>query len=166
VKTLKWLEENFEETLMVILLVAMSTVMMINVILRYIFHSGLIWADEFCRYTFIASCFIAAGFCIRKKSLMRMATLKDMLPKKAGLCLEAFIDLLFVVFFAYYSYTGITVIQQGLRNNILSTAMQMPMTVLYVIAMAGYLFALIRAFQKFIADSRGVVKKQEVGESE
>ncbi|MEE3472695.1 MAG: TRAP transporter small permease subunit, partial [Butyrivibrio hungatei] len=56
-KTLMYLEENLEEILMVIALLAMVLIMGLQVISRYVLHISLSWSEEITRYLFIWSAF-------------------------------------------------------------------------------------------------------------
>ena len=54
----KWLDENLEGTILMVLLAAFSCVMMLQVIMRYAFGNALSWAEEVCRYCFVYSAFL------------------------------------------------------------------------------------------------------------
>ncbi len=60
-KTLSWLDNNLEEVILLVLLGALSLVMMVQVIMRYVFQSPMSWAEEFCRYCFVYSGLLSAG---------------------------------------------------------------------------------------------------------
>ena len=80
-KMLKWLDENLEESLMLILLGLLSITMMSQIILRYFFNSPVPWVEEFCRYCFVYSGAISAGYCVRKRLGIRVDVLIGFLPK-------------------------------------------------------------------------------------
>ena len=48
-KVFKWIEENLEEFIMCILLIAMACIMMIQVIARFVFSNSLGWSEELTR---------------------------------------------------------------------------------------------------------------------
>ncbi len=54
-KVIKWLDEHFEETFLVIFLVLISCITMLQIIART-FFSALSWPEEFCRYCWIWAC--------------------------------------------------------------------------------------------------------------
>ena len=59
-KIIKWLDEHFEEYLMVLFLVLITCVMMLQVVIRKIpFIPSFTWAEEFCRFMWIMSVFIS-----------------------------------------------------------------------------------------------------------
>ena len=65
-KILKWLDDNLEETILLVLLVIMTGLMGIQIISRYIFNASLSWSEELTRYLFIWSGFISISYCIKK----------------------------------------------------------------------------------------------------
>ena len=52
-KTLHWLDENLEEFILVIFLIAMTLIMGIQVLCRYVLGMSLSWSEELTRYLFI-----------------------------------------------------------------------------------------------------------------
>ena len=56
-KMLHWLDENLEEFLLVVFLIAMTLIMGIQVLSRYVLGQSLSWSEEITRYLFIWSGF-------------------------------------------------------------------------------------------------------------
>lgn len=54
-----------------------------NVLLRYIFHSAIFWAEEVLRYLIVWTTFIGAAVCVREKSHITLDTLVAALPTGA-----------------------------------------------------------------------------------
>lgn len=52
-KILHWLDENLEEFILVIFLIAMTLIMGIQVFCRYVLGMSLSWSEELTRYLFI-----------------------------------------------------------------------------------------------------------------
>ena len=65
-KIIKWLDDNFEEFILVILLLAMTLIMGIQVFTRYLLGNSLAWSEEITRYLFIWSGFISVSYCTKK----------------------------------------------------------------------------------------------------
>ena len=59
---IRWLDRHLEEVLLSIFLIILITLTSVNVVLRYIFNSGLTWSDEVCKYCLIFSGFISIGY--------------------------------------------------------------------------------------------------------
>ena len=58
-KVLKWLDNNLEQAILLILLCGMTLVMGAQIIARYAFSASLSWSEEITRYMFIISGFIS-----------------------------------------------------------------------------------------------------------
>ena len=162
-KVLKWLEKNFELTILLAMLVAISTLMFANVILRYCFHSSIVWADEVCRYCFIITGFVGLGYCLRHNKLIRMESVKQMLPYKGQCLLDAFVDLLLAVYFVYFFINSYSIIQKAVVGKMVSPILYFPMSIMYGISVYGYLLAAIRAIQKGYKDVKSAVGGKKEG---
>ena len=164
-KVVKWLDENFEEFILVMLLVVMSVLMFANVVLRYVFSSSIIWSDEVCRYAFVITAFLGVGYCINKRSLMSMNSIKNALPFKARLIVETVINLILTVFFGYYAYTAITTVQKGMKMRGTTEILLIPLWIIYLIVLICYVIAVFRAVQKTAADLKILAKGKEAYEA-
>lgn len=71
-KKLKWLEENFEGVILVIFLTLLTTLVTLQIIMRYLFHSPFSWSEELCRMLLVWSGFFSIGYCARKGSTIRL----------------------------------------------------------------------------------------------
>ena len=134
------------------MLVVMSVFMFLNAALRYCFSSGIIWADEVCRYSFVVTAFLGIGYCIRKNRLMRMDSLRKLLPFKAQLIVEIFIGLLLACFFSYFAYNAITTVQQGIVVGSKTEILRIPLWIFYFVALLGFMSASVRSVQKMASD--------------
>ena len=65
-KVLHWLDENLEEFLLVVFLIAMTLIMGIQVLSRYVLGQSLSWSEEITRYLFIWSGFLSVSYCSKK----------------------------------------------------------------------------------------------------
>ena len=160
-KVLKWIDNYFEESVLVLLLVVMCVLMFANVVLRYVFSSSIIWSDEVCRYSFVITEFLGVGYCIKKRSLMRMDSIKKALPFKAEFILETFVNLLLTVFFGYYAYTAITTVQKGIKMRGTTEILLIPLWIIYLIVLICYAIATLRAIQKITDDLKILAKGEE-----
>ena len=157
-KAVKWLDENFEEIFLIFLCVILCTLMMLNVILRYVFNSSIVWADEVCRYCFITSAFTGFGYCARKRKFIRMESVKQKFPYKVQCIIEAFIDILMGLFFSYYFLNSTVVITNAIKGKMASPVMLMPMAWLYGVCVAAYALGALRSFQKSYFDIKDFIR--------
>ncbi len=150
-KAVKWLDEHFEETLLIVLLVLISCVELIQVIVRNIpFIPALTWAEEFCRFCWIWSVFLSLPYTIRKASMLRVNVLMDVFPKKVKNVINIIVDLVVSATMCLLGVNSITVIQRILKSSETSPAMKWPMWIIYSIMLVGFFLATLRGLQQAI----------------
>jgi len=80
-KVLKWLDDHFEESLLVIFLVVICVVELAQVVIRKLpFVPALTWAEEFCRFMWIWSVFVSLPYTISKGNMLRVTVIPDLFP--------------------------------------------------------------------------------------
>lgn len=76
-KILHWLDENLEEFILVIFLIAMTLIMGIQVFCRYVLGMSLSWSEELTRYLFIWCGFLSVSYCSKNAFLLRSSNLSQ-----------------------------------------------------------------------------------------
>ena len=145
-KILKWLDDNLEEYIMIFLLVVISVVTMVQVIMRYFLKSAMPWPEELCRFAFVYSGLISAGYCIKNKCMLGVDALTSFLPKPVQTFLSIVGKVMLLVVFAYLLYCSIDLIK---TTSTLSTAMQLSYKVVYASFPIGFGLGIIRQLQDF-----------------
>ena len=149
-KIFTYLEENLEEILMVILLGGISLVIFAQVIAR-LFDKGFPWAEEFCRYCFVYTGMISAGYCIRKGVGIRVDALYSFFPKGLKLAIDYAGKILLTAIYAYLAWGSIGLIA---NTTNLSTAIQLPMKYVYMSIPLGFGLGAIRGVQDLVQFTR------------
>jgi len=157
-KVWTYLEENLEEILMVILLAAFSVVMMIQVIARNIVGGGFTWAEEVCRYLFVYSGMLSAGYCIRKGLGIRVDAVYNFFPKPVKIFIDLFSKVLTILVYAYIAYMSIGLIQ---TTTSISAAMQLPVKYVYASIPLGMGLGTIRGVQDLVKYCKATFGKGE-----
>lgn len=148
-KVLKWLDEHFEETLLVVLLVLISCVELVQVIVRNIpFINSLTWAEEFCRFCWIWSVFLSLPYTIRKGSMLRVSILLDAFPKIVRSIINIAVDLITAASMLLLGVHSITVIQNIMESGETSPAMLWPMWIVYSVMLLGFFGGTFRGLQQ------------------
>ena len=148
-KAVKWLDERFEETLLVILLVLISCVELVQVIIRNIpTIPALTWAEEFCRFCWIWSVFLSLPYTIRKACMLRVNVLTDMMPRKLRNTINIIVDFVVAVTMALLGVNSIAVIQRIMKSGETSPAMKWPIWIIYSMMLLGFFLASVRGFQQ------------------
>ena len=143
----KWLDEDFEESLLMILLVAMSVAMMAQVIMRYCFSASMSWPEEFCRFTFVISGFLSIGYCIRNGKMLKVDILLGFFPPFIKKAVDFLGRAVTLIFFAYLGYHSWFALMNSYTRGMRSPAMEMPMWILYAFVTFGCALGVIRQIQ-------------------
>ena len=147
-KVLKWLDDHFEEAILVALLVLISCIELIQVIFRNLsFVDALTWPEEFCRFAWIWSVFLSLPYTIRKGSMLRVSVLVDMLPQALRKVVNILIDAINAVVMAVLFYYSIGVVDSIRVSAEASPAMTWPMWIIYSIMLIGFGLGAVRAVQ-------------------
>lgn len=157
-KILKWVDKNLEEFIMCVLLVVLTCIMMLQVILRYVFKSPLAWAEEACRYCFIYSIMLATAYCTRRGTMLRVDVVINLFPKKAALVLDMFAQTLAIAFCIIMLRPAWNVMQSAYQLGNVSSALELPMWILYSSAPIGFALGIIRGIQVLVLSIRNFVR--------
>lgn len=153
----KWIDNHFEETLLIILLALMACVELIQVVARNVsFIQSLTWAEEFCRFTWIATVFISLPYTIRTATTLRVTALAELLPWKAQNVLNIVIDVINVVILAVLTFYSVEVLQRIISSGENSPAMLMPMWIMYLIVLLGFALGVIRGIQMCVLHIKSI----------
>ena len=150
-KFVKWLDEKFEETLIVILLILISVVCLLQVVIRKIpFIPSLTWAEELCRFFWIWSVFLSLPYTIRKNNMLRVGVVMDLLPDKIHKIVNLAVDVVNTACMGLLAYWSVFIVRDIVASGEVSPAMLWPMWIVYVVMLIGFFLATIRGVQAFI----------------
>ncbi len=159
-KLVKWLDDHLEESVLILCLIGIATIMMVQVILRKIpFIKPLEWAEEMCRFLWVISVFLTLPFTIRKASIIRVSVVVDLLPPAARKAVKLVVDVIILVCVSLLFYHSIDVYKQVAVSVELSPAMLWPMTRIYIFMVIGFLLAVIRSVQMLVINIKNYGKK-------
>lgn len=147
---IRWIDQHLEEVILSIFLILIACVMMLQVIMRYVVGSSLSWAEEFCRYLFVWSSLLSIGYSIRKKTILRVDSLIEMFPFGLKRLFKIAVEIIVLVFFAYLFVKSIPVVNMIKESGQTSPAMEIPMYIVYLSAIVGFLLAVIRSVQSLL----------------
>lgn len=160
-KILKWLDDHFEESLLVLLLVLIACVELLQVIVRKTpFLNALTWPEEFCRFCWIWSVFLTLPYTIRKGSMLRVSVLADLLPQRARKVVGILTDLIVAGVMAFLFRHAVGVVS-GIRLSAeTSPAMAWPMWIVYSVMLAGFFLGAVRSLQMAVIHLRRFGEKE------
>ena len=147
-KILKWLDEHFEECLLVVLLVLIACVELLQVVFRNLPSvRSLTWAEEFCRFCWIGSVFLSLPYTIRKGSMLRVSVLAERLPPAARSCVAILAELVNAAVMALLFFYALRVVGGVCASGETSTAMGWAMWAVYAVLPVGFGLAALRGVQ-------------------
>ncbi|MDO5799317.1 MAG: TRAP transporter small permease [Eubacteriales bacterium] len=147
-KVIKWLNEYFEEAVMIVLLSVMTIVMGAQIVARYLFNCSISWTEELTRYLFVWSGFLSIGFAVRNSIAIRIDQFISAFSFKLKtfiLCVDYVIE---AIFFGYLIPQSCTSFFKVMESGRTSTAMGMPMWILQAAPMLGFILAEFRLLQQ------------------
>jgi TRAP-type C4-dicarboxylate transport system permease small subunit len=162
VKLLKWLDEHFEEIILVILLVIINLVMLAQIIARYVFNDSMSWPEEFSRYCYVWTVFLSISYTIARGNMLRVTVVMDLFPAKLQSTIRILCDLIMLALFWVFFRHAVSVV--GHIKNVtheISSAMRIPMWLVYMSTVVGFALSLVRMVQVFIRDVRRFNEKAE-----
>lgn len=149
-KLIKWLDDNLEESILVILLVLITLVMGLQVFCRYVLNNSLSWSEELTRYLFIYTAFISISYCTKKWISIKIDQVIQLFKGKTYTILQICLNVILTLFFVYMTYHAVIYLMQGLASHQTSPALHVPMWVIQFAPFLGFLLASIRSFQQIV----------------
>lgn len=147
---LKKIDEHLEDIMLVALLAAMSLLIFVQVIMRYVFNNSLSWSEELARYMFVWMVYLAIGYAAKERKHIKIDAALWIFPKKIRPYIQMIGDLIVLVFSAFIIKTSF---EYFLRIGMLgqkSAALGMPMQLVYIAPFIGFLLMFYRTVQTLV----------------
>ncbi len=103
--------KNLEEYVSGFFLVATVLIVILNVILRYVFNTGLYWVEEAATTCFIWSVFIGVSAAYKHQMHIGIDMVTKLLPKYFHVYVSLFINILMILINGYIFYLSIVFIR-------------------------------------------------------
>ena len=134
---MKWFMDHLEEFFMIPLIFAMSIVIFVQVVMRYVFQSSLTWSEELARYMFVWLVYFSVSYTARREKHIRIDAAINLYPKKARPYIEILSELIVLGFSIFIAVTGYTVFGKIAWSGQMSPAMRIPMAYAYASVPVG-----------------------------
>lgn len=115
-----------EDTFISILLLAASAILFVNVVLRYVFNTGFIWAEEMVRYQIVWLVFVGASVAARKGIHIGVDAVVQIMPAPVQKAVRIAVYLLCIAFCGILLFYGVELMLQTRAFNQRTPAMQAP----------------------------------------
>ena len=153
-KLLRFLNDHFEEYLLVVLMVVEVVVVFAQVVTRYVFHSPLAWSEELARYMFIWLVWIGAAYATKMRKNIIIDVVASKFKGATKLISEIINFVLFVALMLFMLWTTSTVMMQVYESNSIGTGTHLPMWIVWLSLPLSMALNLLRYTQNFVYDMK------------
>lgn len=157
-KLIKWLDEKFEETVLIYSLVFTVILIFIQVIMRRVFKNSLSWSEELARYIFLYQIWIGASYAVKRSQHLRIQIIKKHFSEKNQIKVDTFALILWLVFSVFLTILSVKLTGTIRMRGQLSPAMRIPMAYAYASVPIGCGLMSIRLVQQIIGNFKAMSK--------
>ncbi|RQD70740.1 MAG: TRAP transporter small permease [Tindallia sp. MSAO_Bac2] len=151
-KIAKYLNENLERILVIILLGAMSIIIGSQVFMRYIMRASLSWSEEIARYMFVWLTYIGISYGVKTNRHIKVDAAMFAFPIKTRKYVKIFGNLIFLIFAGIIVWNSVNVSARILSLGQKSPAIGIPMGFIYMAPLFGFILVGIRLIQSIYND--------------
>jgi TRAP-type transport system small permease protein len=138
---LSLLTNRLAEILLVLFLSALTVVVFLQVLFRYLFHLPLFWTEETARYCLIWASMLGAGYALRHGQHIAVTFIIDRLPEWLYRATTRLGQIFVLAIIAVILWGGIELV--SITRHQISPALRIPMSFPYLAMPAGALIMLI-----------------------
>ena len=153
-KVLHWLDENLEEFLLVVFLIAMALIMGIQVLSRYVLGQSLSWSEEITRYLFIWSGFLSVSYCSKKCLSIKIEQFVAIFPRRGKALFKVANHTFELIFFLYMIPFATSYLLSAIKSGQLSPACHLPMYCVQAAPRSSFVLVALRVLQRWIIEFR------------
>ena len=151
-KIIKWLDDNFEEFILVILLLAMTLIMGIQVFTRYLLGNSLAWSEEITRYLFIWSGFISVSKKKKKCISIKIEQFISIFPKRGKAMIKLVNHTIAIKLFLFLIPYAYLYLKSAVVSGQTSPACGIPMYYIQAAPLFSFILVSIRLIQRWIEE--------------
>lgn len=149
-KFLSWLDINFEPILMTVLFYAITLLVTLQVILRFVFSSGFAWGEEVSRFMFVWLMYISIAYATRNQRHIKVAFLVNKFPEAIKKKLMIVTDVLFLLFCVISFYATIMVCRTIFEFQDMAVTINASLNIVFGAGVLGFGLMVLRLIQSII----------------
>ena len=147
---LYWLDNYLEMSIGVVLILAVSVILSIQVFMRYVMGSSLSWSEELSRYMFIWLIYLGISYGAKVMRQIKIDAGLYMFPKSLRPKIVILGDVVFLVFSVTVVIYSSKLVERQMMLDQTSPAMGIPMWFVYLAPTVGFGLTAIREIQTII----------------
>lgn len=136
---LKWIYSHFDDHietyLATVALVVFASLVIFQVVMRYVFNSPPAWSEELARYALVWFVYLSGSYAIKYQRHVRFGVVVDLIGKKVPLAqriVQLVIFIIWLAFLVYMFFLSIEMVRRQVITGQLSPGSQIPMYLVYV----------------------------------
>ena len=151
-KIIHWIDENLEESALIICLIAMTIIMCIQVFSRYVFGMSLSWSEEITRYLFIWCGFLSVSYCSKKCLSIKIEQFVAIFPRRGKAVFKVVNHTFELIFFLYMIPFAYSYMMSAVRSGQVSPACSIPMYYIQAAPFVSFILVSFRIMQRWIIE--------------
>ena len=159
---LKWLDENIERIILLVLLAVMSVVIVLQVFMRYVMENSLTWSEELARFCFVWLIYIGISYGVKKAKHIRVEAILTVLKRKGKYIINMVAYLLFLFFALYATYYGFSIYSAIKATGQMAPSLGISMSIMYLGMPIGMLLTCIRLIQRMYLETKVFKNNEEI----
>lgn len=162
---LKYLDEHFEESLVVLMMAAMSVIIGLQIFMRYVMGASLSWSEELSRYLFIWATYLGVAYGVRKDAHIRVSMVTELMSRRNAAYIRILTHVIFGAFAVFVMYQGWIMVEKTFRFGQKSASLGIPMGFVYLAPLTGFAFTILRLVQAIWLDLRAATSSDNEGKA-
>ena len=151
-KAIKWLDDNLEEFLLVLLLLGMAVIMGIQVFSRFALKASLSWTEELTRYLFIWAGFLSLSYCCKRCISIKIEQFVAQFSRRTKAIVKVITHTVELAFFLYMIPYAFMYMMSAVESGQVSPALGMPMVYVQAAPFVSFLLVAFRTVQRWIIE--------------
>lgn len=146
-------DEHVETYLATVALVIFTSLVVAQVIMRYIFNSPLVWSEEIARFALVWFVFLSGSYAVKYQKHVKFSVLVDIIGKRSPIVKRVIHLLVFVMwlaFLVFMCYLSFQSVVKQFHTGQVSAAAHLPIYLVYIGLPLGLLLMAFRVTQHTI----------------
>ncbi len=147
-RVVRFLDDHFEEVVIFFTLSAMSLIIALQVLMRYVFQASLSWSEEVARYLFIWLIYIGISYGVKKEAHVAVTATDLIMSASQRKWMRLVSNIVFLIFALCIFYYGREVCAKIARLGQEAPATGLDMWLVYLAVPTGFCLTCIRLAQR------------------
>ena len=148
---LQYVKENLDECILMGLLTVATSLVFLQVVMRYVFMDPLSWSEELARYIYIWQTWLATSYAVRKRRHLRITSAVDMIKGRPRAVLEIAVQIVWLAFSVFLCVKAATLCRMIYVGGQISPALSIPMWLPYASIPVGSALMSVRLLQQVVS---------------